>query len=100
VFRKSYHRKEEAVVCVGEENIKSCPGGMEGKNGRYSERRKTESIFEKVVSSRCEFFSKKGSDANMHRQKSGKGILEKKYSIQRILWQQEGGKDNETKNPR
>jgi hypothetical protein len=61
--------KEEAVARVSEENIRSRPGRTEGKSGGYSERRKTQSIFEKVAASRCRFFSKKGSDANIYRQK-------------------------------
>jgi hypothetical protein len=36
-----------------------------------------------------DFFNKKGSDDNIHGQGSSRGILEKKYSIQRISWQQE-----------
>jgi hypothetical protein len=82
-----------------EENIRSCPEGTEGKSGGYFERRKTESAFEKVTASRRRFFSKKGSDADIHKQKSGGGILERKYSIQRVLWQQKK-KSNETENQR
>jgi hypothetical protein len=41
--------KEEAMTGVVEENIRNHLGGAEGKNGGYPERRKTESIFEKVA---------------------------------------------------
>jgi hypothetical protein len=54
--------KEEVMARMAEENIRSCPGEMEGKSGGYPERRKIESIFEKVVVSRHRFFSKKRSD--------------------------------------
>jgi hypothetical protein len=42
------------------------------------------SVFEKVGVFRCKSFSKKGSDSNIHEQRSGGEILEKKYLIQRI----------------
>jgi hypothetical protein len=54
---------------------------MEGKSGKYPERRKTESIFEKVVVARRRFFSKKGNNANIYKQNSSGELLEKKYSI-------------------
>jgi hypothetical protein len=57
---------------------------MEDKSGGYSERRKIESIFKKVATIRRRFFSKKGSDANLYRQRSSRELLEKKYSIQGI----------------
>jgi hypothetical protein len=70
-------KKEEAVVCVAEENIRCCLGGTEGMSGGYPERRKIESIFKKVAASRCRFFNKRRSDANLYRQKLGGELLEK-----------------------
>jgi hypothetical protein len=46
----------------------------------------------------ADFLVKKGV-IPIYPDREGGGILEKKYLIQRISWQQEGGKVNEIKNP-
>jgi hypothetical protein len=46
------------------------------------------------------FFSKKGSDYNIHRQKSNKGIPKKKIFNSKNITAMRQGKGNETKNPR
>jgi hypothetical protein len=49
-----------------EENIRNNPEKTKNKNGRYSEGKKIESDFEKVVTFKRRSFSKKESDTNIH----------------------------------
>jgi hypothetical protein len=51
-----------------------------------------------VVASRRRFFSKKGCDANIYRQKSGGKLLEEQHSVQRIPWKQKGEESYKTEN--
>jgi hypothetical protein len=88
-------KKEEAMAHVAEKNIKSCPGGMEGKSGGYSERKKTKSVFERWRPLGADFLIKRGV-MPIYTDR----ITEEKYSVQGIPPKQKGGESSRTKNLR